>query len=240
MTPSRPAMLGGDPSVTVLHPQPWPTVSLAARAVVNSLLDQGELSDYSQGEVLSTFDEVVRQYHGVPHVLGTSSGTAALHAAFHGVGIGPGDEVIVPSYSFHATVAPLFLLSAVPVLCDVDPDTGVIDLADAANRITDRTRAIAVTHMWGHPADMDRLRDLADRHHLMVVEDGSHAHGARYRGRLVGTFGDAAVFSLGARKMVSGGTAGVLLTQDERVLHRALPLGHSHERAALTLPAANV
>lgn len=234
------AVLGGPPAVTLPHHPPWPQLSHAARARVDGLLDRSELSDYGYGDTIAEFERTVAEYHGVRHALGFSSGTAALHAAYFGAGVGPGDEVIVPSYSFHATVAPLFLLSAVPVLCDVDPLTGNVDLEDAEHRVTDATRAIAVTHLWGHPVDADGLRRLADRHGLRVVEDGSHAHGARYRGRLAGTLGDVAVFSLGARKMVSGGLAGVMLTDDPDVYLRALLVGHCHERAEVDLPAREV
>lgn len=230
------ALFGGDRAVNAPLPTPWPHLSGPARQRIDALLDAACLSDYALGPEMAEFERVVADYHDVPHVLGAASGTAALHMAFHAVGIEPGDEVIVPSYSFHATVAPLFLLSAVPVLCDVDPLTGNIDLTDAERRITGRTKAIVVTHMWGHPVDLDGLAALAARHGLRVVEDGSHAHGARYRGKRVGAFSDAAVFSLGARKMVSGGTGGVLLTSSEEVYRRALMLGHCHERAQLVLP----
>ncbi|MEU3660336.1 DegT/DnrJ/EryC1/StrS family aminotransferase [Streptomyces sp. NPDC032940] len=230
------ALHGGAPAVSAPLPAPWPHLSGPARKRIDALLDAADLSDYALGPSIAEFERTVADYHDVPHVLGASSGTAALHMAFYAVGIEPGDEVLVPSYSFHATVAPLFLLSAVPVLCDVDPVTGNIDLADAESRITGRTKAVVVTHMWGHPVDLDGLTALAARHGLRVVEDGSHAHGARYRGRRVGAFSDAAVFSLGARKMVSGGTGGVLLTSRREVYERALMPGHCHERAQLVLP----
>lgn len=230
---------GGTPAVREPLPPAWPWLSPPARARVDALLDAGFLSDYAFGETLAEFERVVADYQGSRYALGAASGTAALHMAYHAVGVRPGDEVIVPSYSFHATVAPLFLLGAVPVLCDVDPLTGNIDLADAEARVTDRTRAIAVTHLWGHPVDPDGLAALR-RRGVRVVEDGSHAHGARAGGRLVGGFGDAAVFSLGARKMVSGGLGGVLVTDDEDVFAAALPLGHCHERAQLHLPPDDV
>ncbi|MER6214089.1 DegT/DnrJ/EryC1/StrS family aminotransferase [Streptomyces sp. NPDC001674] len=233
------ALHGGDRAVTAQLPRPWPHLSRPARQRIDALLDSASLSDYALGPEMAEFEELVADYHDVPYVLGAASGTAALHMAFHAVGVEPGDEVIVPSYSFHATVAPLFLLSAVPVLCDVDPVTGNIDLTDAERRITGRTKAIVVTHMWGHPVDLDGLATMAARYGLSVVEDGSHAHGARYRGKRVGAFSDAAMFSLGARKMVSGGTGGVLLTSNEDVYRRALLLGHCHERAQLVLPPAD-
>ncbi|GGT43242.1 DegT/DnrJ/EryC1/StrS aminotransferase family protein [Streptomyces chromofuscus] len=237
---SQLALHGGPKAVRLPLPPRWPQLSPAARSRVDRLLDAGELSDYDYGPVLEEFERTVADYHGVPYALASSSGTDALLSAYLAVGVGPGDEVLVPSYSFHATVAPLFLLSAVPVLCDVDPVTGNIDLADAESRITERTRAVAVTHLWGHPVDMDELGAMARRHGLKVIEDGSHAHGARFRGRLVGTFADAGVFSLGARKMVSGGMGGVMITAEEEVFRAPQPLGHTHERAAHSWPAQDV
>ncbi|WP_031513276.1 DegT/DnrJ/EryC1/StrS family aminotransferase [Streptomyces sp. NRRL F-5123] len=236
MNPPLLACLGGEPAVTLPHPPPWPRISRAAQDRVVALMESGELADYGLGSTLAEFERTVADYHGVPFALALSSGTAALHTAFHGVGIGPGDEVIVPSYSYHATVAPLFLLSAVPVLCDNETDTGNIDLADAARRVTSRTRAVVVTHLWGHPVEADALRAFAARFGLKVVEDGSHAHGARWRDVPVGTFGDVGVFSTGPRKMVSAGMGGVLVTRDEKVIEAALRLGHSHTRAGLSLP----
>ena len=232
--------LSTGPAVTLPLPANWPWLSPPARARVDALLDAGFLSDYALGDVLAEFERTVEAYQGQRFALGANSGTAALHMAMHAVGVRPGDEVILPSYSFHATVAPLFLLGAVPVLCDVDPLTGNIDLADAAARVTDANRAVVVTHMWGHPVDPDGLAALRARG-LKVVEDCSHAHGARTAdGRLVGTLGDAAVFSLGARKMVTGGLGGVLTTDDPDVFAAALPLGHCHERAQLHLPPGDV
>lgn len=226
------AIEGGRPAVTAPHPPTWPQVSPAARAFALDLLDRGSLSDYEHGEVVAELEEEVRGLHdGVRFVLATSSGTAALHSAYVGLGLRRGDEVLVPAYTFHATVTPLFLCDAVPVLVDCLPDVGTIDVRDAAHRITDRTRAIVVNHLWGHPAAMDGVLELAAAARLRIVEDCSHAHGARYRGKRVGTIGDVGVFSLGAAKPVSGGMGGVLITADRDIYERALLLGHCHERS---------
>lgn len=243
MTPPRTdglAIHGGPSSVWVPLPRPWPFFDDEASQRVLELLDAGEVSDYDHGEVLSAFESTVRAYQGVRYALACASGTDALFAALFGLGVGPGDEVVVPTYSFHATVAPLFLLSAVPVLCDVDPLQGNIDVADAEARITERTRAIVYTHMWGTVADVDALQRVAAEHSLALVEDCSHAHGATVDERRVGNFSDAAIFSLGARKMVSGGMGGVLVTSREDVFAGALRLGHTHERAREMWPADDV
>ena len=153
------------------------------------------------------------------------SGTSALLAAYFGLGLSRGCEVLVPTNTFRATVTPLLLLGIRPVPCEADPETGCLDARDAERRITRRTEAIAVTHLWGHPADMDQVMRVARRHGLAVVEDASHAHGGIWGGRPVGSFGDVAVFSLGTKKMISGGMAGILVTRDRAIYERALILG---------------
>jgi dTDP-4-amino-4,6-dideoxygalactose transaminase len=154
------------------------------------------------------------------------SGSAALLAAYFGLDLDPRAEVLVPTNTYPTTVTPLLLLNLRPVLCDSDPATGNIDLGDAKRRLTSRTQAIAVTHMWGHPAALDELAAFASSHALAVVEDCSHAHGATSGGEPVGSVGDAAVYSVGARKLVSGGAGGVLITRSESIRARALVLGH--------------
>jgi perosamine synthetase len=160
-----------------------------------------------------------------------NSGTAALASAYFALALEPGAEVLVPSNTFRATATPLLALGLRPVLCDSLPDDGRIDLADAARRVTSRTRALVVTHLWGRPVPLDDARALADRHGLALVEDCSHAHGTRWRGRPVGSAGHVAAFSLGTTKMVSGGLAGVLLTADRDVYERALVFGQPKHRA---------
>jgi dTDP-4-amino-4,6-dideoxygalactose transaminase len=140
--------------------------------------------------------------------------------------------VIAPAYTHLSTVLPMLHAQLVPVLCDVDPETGNIDVADAARRLSPRTRAIVVTHQYGLVCDMDAVGELARRHGLRVVEDASHAHGARRYGRLAGTFGDVAAFSLQAHKVVPAGEGGVLITNDPRIAERAALLGHFRQPTA--------
>lgn len=229
------AIFGGSPAVDLPHPASWPIVADSTRQRIEHLLRTGALYDYAHGSVLSELEEIIGSYHGMDHILVTSSGTAALHSAFVGIGLEPGDEVLVTSQTFHATVSPLFLCSAVPVLVDCDVDTGNLNVQSVRNRITCRTKAIVVTHLWGHPAEMTDLLSLAERHELKIVEDCSHAHGATYCGRVVGSLGHVGIFSMGGAKMVSGGMGGALITDDAEIYDRAQLLGHCHERAALTL-----
>jgi dTDP-4-amino-4,6-dideoxygalactose transaminase len=155
-----------------------------------------------------------------------NSGTATLHSAYFAVGVKPGSEVIVPSYTFFASAAPILQCGATPVFCDVDADTLTADPDDIERRITSRTRAICVVHMWGNPAALDRVVEIARRHEIALIEDCSHAHGAIYKGRPVGSWGDIGCFSLQGAKAVSGGEAGVAVTNDPVLFDRMLLLGH--------------
>lgn len=160
------------------------------------------------------------------HALTVNSGTAALHSAYFAAGVKPGTEVIVPSYTFFASAAPILQCGGTPVFCDVDERTLVADPDDVERRITSRTRAICVVHLWGNPAPMDGFADLARRHGLALIEDCSHAHGASYQGRPVGGWGDVGCFSLQGKKAVSGGEAGMAVTDDPELFDRMLLLGH--------------
>jgi dTDP-4-amino-4,6-dideoxygalactose transaminase len=164
------------------------------------------------------------------HVLATGSGTAALASAYAALGLSAGAEVLVPTLTFRATVTPLLQLGLVPVLVDADPATGGLDVADAAARLSPRTEALVITHLWGRPADPDAARAFADRHRLALVEDCSHAHGTRFQGRPVGSVGDAAVWSVGTTKMASGGLGGILAAPDPALIERAAVFGQPKHR----------
>jgi dTDP-4-amino-4,6-dideoxygalactose transaminase len=134
--------------------------------------------------------------------------------------------VIVPGYTFFATAAPILQCGGRPVFCDIDPRTLLADADDAERRVTARTRAICVVHLWGNTAPLDRFVEIARRHGLALIEDCSHAHGARYRDRPVGSWGDVGCFSLQGPKAVSGGEAGIAVTNDPGLFDRMLVLGH--------------
>lgn len=175
-------------------------------------------------------EDQLAAYFGRRYCVVTNSGTNALHSAYFGIGLKPGDEVIAPTNTFLATVTPLLQVGAVPVLADAERDTGNIDPADVERKITPRTRAIVVTHLRGHSCDMDALVEIAQRHRLHLVEDISLAFGSTIGGRLVGTFGTAACFSLGSTKMLSGGQGGGLVMDDTEVWDRANLVGHFAHR----------
>lgn len=225
------AIFGGNPSVSIRHPRKWPFVSEKSAMRVCNLMNDGHLFEFERGKITQEIEEKIGNYFGSEYTLVTSSGTSALHSAFVSIGIAPGDEVIVPTYTFHATATPLFLCGATPVLCDSEARTGNIDPEKIIECITENTKAIVVTHMWGHPADMNRISSIAASRGIYVVEDASHAVGSLYYGRKAGVLADVAAVSLGGAKMVTGGMGGVLLTANREIFERAVLLGHSHERA---------
>ena len=220
----RLAALGGTPSVPRdLRSQPWPVVTEQDRAAVLHTIDGGRLvSDTDGATAVSDLESSWAQRCGVAHCIGVSNGTAALSLALAALGIGPGDEVIVPALSFIASgLAPLHQM-AVPVFADIDPVTFCIDPAAVAAAITPRTAAILPVHLHGHPADMDALGALAERHGLAVLEDAAQAHGAQYHGRPVGSLGSAAAFSLQVTKnLPTCGEGGLITTDSDEVARRA-------------------
>lgn len=175
---------------------------------------------------VAEFEERFARLTNTRYALAMNSGTAALHSAYFAVGVKPGAEVIVPGYTFFATAAPVLQCGARPVFCDVDPRTLLADADDAERCITPLTRAICVVHLWGNPAPLDRFVEIARRHGLALIEDCSHAHGASYRDRPVGSWGDIGCFSLQGPKAVSGGEAGIAVTNDPVLFDRMLVLGH--------------
>jgi perosamine synthetase len=224
------AIDGGSPVLDRSTTYPWPKQRPGWHDRVSRQLAAGQLSIYDRSGVVAEFEDSWSALHDLPFSLVTNSGTAALHSAFYGIGLRPGDEVLCPTYTFFATSASLFQLGALPVLADCLPD-GSFDAAAAEQLVTDRTRAVVLTHMWGLPCDLDAVLALARRHGLAVVEDCSHAHGATYRGRPVGTFGTAAAWSLQTQKLIAAGEGGVLSTRDRDVYDRAQLLGHFNKRA---------
>ncbi|MBI5092626.1 MAG: DegT/DnrJ/EryC1/StrS family aminotransferase [Candidatus Hydrogenedentes bacterium] len=221
------ALHGGPRAVTASSQDRWPHVPVEAAAQrIRELLEQGTISIADGSGIIADFEEAFRAMTQSRFALTMNNGTATLHSAYFAVGAGPGTEVIVPSYTWHASITPILHCAATPVFCDIEPDTLVADPADIARKITPKTRAICVVHTWGNVADMDPIMDLAKQHGLFVIEDASHAHGALYKGRPVGGIGHIGCFSLQGAKAVSGGEAGVATTNDPELLDRMVLLGH--------------
>jgi len=201
-------------------PQRWPIVTHEDRAAVARVLDRGVLSGAGAPEMRGLEAEFAAAI-GARFCLATNSGTAALHIALAAAGIGAGDEVIVPALSFIATAQAVLHQGATPVFSDIDLVTYNLDPADAARRVTPRTRAIVPVHLHGLPADMDAINTLAQRAGLTVIEDAAQAHGALYRGRAVGTLGTMAAFSLNSTKNLPAGEGGLFVTSSEELYARA-------------------
>jgi perosamine synthetase len=180
----------------------------------------------SLGEYVKRFEREFAAYCGVRYGAATHNGTVALHLALAALGVGPGDEVILPTLTFVATANAVVYTGATPVFVDSEPSTWNIDPAAAARAITPRTRAIIAVHLYGHPADMDPLRALADQHGLMLIEDAAEAHGARYKGQRVGSLSDVAVFSFFGNKIITTGEGGMVVTDDAALAERCFFLGN--------------
>jgi perosamine synthetase len=196
---------------------PW--LSDNARRYVLDCVDTGWIS--SLGTYVGRFEREFAQFCEARHAVATSNGTTALHLALATLGVGPGDEVLVPDLTFVATANVVRYTGATPVLVDADPRTWTLDVADAARRITPRTRAIIPVHIYGHPVDMDPILELSRRHGFWVVEDAAEAHGARYQGRRVGALGHLGAFSFYGNKIITTGEGGILVTNDPALAQRA-------------------
>src|SRR5687768_5165061 len=234
--PTLPAVLGGTRAVTLDQSAAnrWPIITAEDEAAVLEVLRSGDLSTHP---VARQLEADYRAYFRVAHALSHCNGTAALLAAFFAVGLKPGDEVIVPSATWWSSVLPMLWLGAVPVFAESEAGRGGLDPEDVRLKITPRTRAIVVVHLWGMPSRMTELLGVARDHKLALVEDASHAHGATWRGRKCGTLGDVAVFSLQGHKLAPAGEGGMLLTDRDDLIERATLLGDVNRIWALPGPA---
>src|SRR3954454_7109244 len=181
--------------------------------------------DLAAGERVAAFETAFAEQLGVRHPIAVASCTGALHLAYRGAGVGPGDEVIVPSYTFAATAAAVLYCGATPVFAEVlGPHDLSVDPEHVASLISPRTKAVAAVHFAGFPAPVDELRELCDEHGLALIEDVAHAPGATLQGRALGSWGLAGAFSFFSNKVLSVGEGGLLATDDEHVAERARAL----------------
>ncbi len=228
------ALLGGAKTVTS---EPgdmftWPIVTDRHEQAVLDVLRRGQMSGL---DVTKDFEDKYARMLGRQYGLASPNGTGAILDAMYGLGIGPGDEVICPSITYWASIVQAYTLGATPVFADVDPETICIDPQDLERRITDRTKAVVVVHYAGMPAEMDAIMAIAAKHDVKILEDCSHAHGALYKGKEVGTFGDVAAFSLMTGKSLPIGEGGILLTDDQRIYERALLYSHYARHGEIAL-----
>jgi perosamine synthetase len=182
------------------------------RDYVLECLESGWIS--GSGRFVTEFESQFASFCGVQHAIAVANGTVALHVALAALGVGPGDEVIVPDMTYIASANTVAYCGARVVLADVQPDTWCLDVEDVARKITPATRAIMPVHLYGHPTDMQPLLDLARRHALAVIEDAAEAHGAEYRQARVGGLGDLGTFSFYGNKIITTGEGGMVTTND--------------------------
>jgi len=176
---------------------------------------------YVQGPKVKEFEEKFASYIGTKHAIATNSGTSALHISLAAAGIGPGDEVIVPPLTFFATIEAVLHQNAIPIFADIDHEIFNLDPIDVARHITNRTKAVIPVHLYGHPAEMDPLMDLAQDHNLTVIEDAAQAHGAEYKGKKVGGIGHAGCWSFYATKNMTAIEGGMITTNDDKIAETA-------------------
>ena len=228
--PDKLAIDGGPK--TRLEPFPrWPVLGPEDLTAIASVLDSGRLTQLTHPGVAG-FEEMLCSKFGVEgeHCVATSSGTTAIHTALIALGIGEGDEVIVPAHTFIASATPVLHQRATPVFADIDEHTFCIDPASVRERITDKTKVIIAVHLNGHPADLDPLFEIAKPRGITLIEDAAQAHGAKYKGRIVGTIGDAGCFSFWEDKIITtGGEGGAILAADDALVERMRRIRHHGE-----------
>jgi len=189
-----------------------PVIDKEEIAAVNDVLQSGMLA---QGPKVAELESAFAAYCGTKYAVAVNSGTAAIHAALHAAGVGEGDEVITTPFSFIATINPILMLGAKPVLVDIDLDTYNINASLIESAISAKTKAILPVHLYGQPCDWDELRVLADNHNLVLIEDACQAVGAEYKDKKTGSLGEMGCFSLYATKNIMSGEGGMVTTDSE-------------------------
>ena len=213
-----PASLNIDPG-DIFH---WPIVTEEDEQAVLEVLRAGTMSDT---DIAKQFEQEFAAWIGTEYALSFPNGTEALRSAMWAVGVSAGDEIICPSMTYWASAGPALTLGAAVNFADIDPNTLCIDVNDIEHRIGPKTRAIVVVHYCGHPCDMDPIMEIAERHGIAVIEDVSHAHGALYKGRMVGSIGHIAAMSMMGGKSFAIGEGGMLATNNRDWIERAIAYG---------------
>jgi len=199
-----------------------PVVPPEAKQYINDCLDTGWIS--SAGKYLNEFEKQFAAYCGCTHGIAVCNGTVSLHVALAALGIGPGDEVIIPAMTIISCLNAVLYTGATPVIVDVEPDIYTIDPEQIKKALSPRTKAIMPVHIYGHPADMDPINEIAETHGLAVVEDAAEAHGAEYKGKRCGSLGTISSFSFYPNKLITTGEGGMVLTNDDTLAARCRSL----------------
>ena len=213
------ALLGGGKAKSKPFPI-WPHYDEAEERALKQVLES-RIWWRTPGTETLEFEQAFARFHGARHGIAVTNGTAALEVTMAGLGIGTGDEVILPDFTFVATASAVLFANALPVLVDVDPETYCINPDLVEEAITPRTKAVIAVHMGGHPADLDRLKKITDRKKLALIEDSSHAHASEWKGKRIGTFGVAGTFSFQSSKLMTAGEGGIIISNDEKFERQA-------------------
>lgn len=220
---------------------PWHrTTGEEEKKIVMEVMDSGILSEFMGsnndrflgGKYVKSFEDKWSKRFSVKHTISVNSATSGLYAAIGAAGVGPGDEVIVSPWTMTATATAILSFNAIPVFCDIEEDTFCVDPASIERLITPRTRAIMPVHIYGHPADMDAIMDLARKYKLIVIEDAAQSPGGYYKGKLTGTIGHMGVFSFNCNKIIQCGEGGAVVTNEDEFAKR-LQLIRNHGEAVV-------
>lgn len=200
----------------------WPIITQNDYKAVHRVLRDGKINLHP---VIKEFEEDCKKYFKVKHALAHCNGTSALLACFFALELEPGDEIIVPTATFWASVLPMLWLGLVPVFCDSEDEYGGIDPEDMRRKITSRTKAVVVVHLWGYPCKLGEINAIAKEHGLKIIEDASHAQGAKWQNKMCGSLGDVSAISMVGSKLLPAGEGGIFLTDNEKFYERAACLG---------------
>lgn len=230
------AILGGLPAVTSCHHKAnkWPLLTCDDEQEVLRVMRDGNISTHP---IIKELEKAYQEYTDLPFALAHNNGTAALLAAFYALDLSAGDEIIVPSATFWASVLPMLWLGLIPKFCDSETQRLGIDPNQIEKLITNKTKAIVIVHLWGLPCKMSEIIAVAKKYNLKIIEDASHAHGATWRDKKCGTLGDISVFSLQGDKLAPGGEGGIFLTRNYDYYERAITLGDITRIIELNTPA---
>ena len=234
MTSSLPAVLGG-PALGRLKAPPWPSASGGELERIANVLRSGLWA--FDGPLEHEFERAFADFQSAEYGLCVANGTVALQLALEALDIGVGDEVIVPGFTWQATVAAVIDVNAIPILVDVEPDSYCIDADLVAAAVTERTRAIIAVHLYDGVADIDRLLDIAARHGIALIEDCAHSHGSRWKDRGVGSLGDFGTFSFQSTKSLTAGEGGFVSTNNSALRERIYSLRNCGRRRTGSLDA---
>ncbi|OMD17356.1 hypothetical protein BJP50_16115 [Paenibacillus odorifer] len=220
------ALYGGQSTIQNKLKYEWPKIAPEDNAYISEVLNRGEISYNVQTDEIDKLEENFREYLQVPYCLALNSGTSALFLAFLALGLKAGDEVIAPTYTYPASIMPLLHLGVKPVFVDSGANSPLTTVELIEQKVTDKTKAIIVSHMDGYAANLIGIEKLATKYNCYIIEDCAQSLGASYKGKLTGTVGDMSIFSLQQKKLVTGGEGGILVTKNKTLYEKCILLSY--------------